>query len=365
MYLDDLPVEIILKIIKIIGNNSRECMTNLMNLYRSCKYFYRIFNENNCWSVLRFYYVDWNVVTRLGGEYIHCYNYGKKSDLDGIIIHKLKHLTVHSGYGFRRYCENMEVNCEIIKHTTCLEGLAISGNMKFIDGIEFDYFMNLKNLSVNGNSFNPNWIISLPFLEILSICNNTNITNWTIERLPNIKKLTLKGCTRINDLSSLNKLEYLDISKNKTITSFRGLSSLKTLILRSNNVIDDDDVRGLTNLQHLNLNENKKITDNGISELWNLVRLNLCHNTIITDEAIRAIPNLRYLNLKLNSMISDYGICELTMLRTLNLTGNRRITDWGIRRLSNLRRLIIKFNKTITHNGTSYLPQCVMSRNGY
>jgi len=140
-------------------------------------------------------------------------------------------------------------------------------------------------------------------------------------------------------LSDVDTITVLDL-KDADILSIDGLeycTSIETIDLSSNYIIDVSCLSGLTTLQSLNFHNSMIISDiSPLSELTNLMYLDLYDNNISDISPLSELTNLMYLDLY-DNLISDISpLTELINLTELNVRYNR-VTD--ISALSNLTKI--------------------------
>lgn len=153
------------------------------------------------------------------------------------------------------------------------------------DNIYFD-ISTTKNLSYR--NYYPKYL-HVPFAEKvvkLTICNNNEISS--------------------NELKQLTNLTYLDMSihcptmdqklriKNKDLIK---LTKLETLIIISNNNVDNNTIKALSNLKNLNIKENDIITYKAISQLTKLKILTFTNYNKINNDDIKNLTNLQSINI--------------------------------------------------------------------
>ncbi|XP_057500656.1 cuscuta receptor 1-like [Actinidia eriantha] len=148
---------------------------------------------------------------------------------------------------------------------------------------------------------------------------------------------SLVGCLQnegFEKLASLNKLQILDLSENQfnnsILLNLGGLTSLKTLRLRGNQLYEKihiEEFRNLTNLQELDMSENSIdgfITHSGFERLSSMLAklevLNLDYNLL--DESILpflgVLSSLKTLSLQSNLLSGSINIGGFKKLASLN-----------------------------------------------
>ncbi|XP_057989012.1 cuscuta receptor 1-like [Hevea brasiliensis] len=184
----------------------------------------------------------------------------------------------------------------------------------------------VSKLSIRGDYWASEWCFNaslfLPFQELTSLSLQRN---YVIDCVEN------EGFER---LERLNKLEFLDLKGNlfnneSIVSSIGHLSPLKSLNLAHNRLESVTDIQGLSSLQNLeflDLSFNIFKSDiQGLSGLENLEFLDLSFNNF-TDSIIpflRIFPSLKSLNLAGNRLESGIqGLSGLENLEFLDLSDN-------------------------------------------
>ncbi len=114
-----------------------------------------------------------------------------------------------------------------------------------------------------------------------------------------------KGFSKMEDLSNLQDLDYVDLRDNN-FSSLEGISRikrLKTVILKANCLSSVDDLGALSNIRVLNLAENKLTSLKSIADssfAAELITLVLGGNQLRNIDAITAFPKLRTLVISKN-----------------------------------------------------------------
>ena len=239
-----------------------------------------------------------------------------------------------------------------------------NNNLSDISKLENAY--GLQQLWLNNNNLDSgDWTIitdNLYSLEILYLNNNhmSTITPY-LSNLDNLANLYLvnNGISDVSPLAHATTLTVLDLSENRGITDFSGMtgsdSSCNPSILKienasitslpSANIIS----RGFSNLTSLNLNGNN-ITNGTISNLSNATRLDelyLNNNQITNTSEFGQITTLKKLFLDNNQITNVSGLSSLTRLAELHLNNNRIGDITGLNTLPVLATLDLK-NQTLT-----------------
>lgn len=144
--------------------------------------------------------------------------------------------------------------------------------------------------------------------------------------LPNLKKLTLSGCSlsTIADLEGAPGLVYLDLSNNtvRNLAALSAMTGLEEINLQHNAVIDLSTLSGLPNLKTLDASYNSIGSMAPLAACTKLRHLDLGHNSIETIAAVDALPELTYLSLNNNSISDVNPLAKATNLVELHLAYN-------------------------------------------
>ncbi len=235
-----------------------------------------------------------------------------------------------------------------------------------------------------------------PSLKKLTLCDCTNITDLSLEKLSQssscnfIASLNINGCWYVTDAGVINVIEtcphltFLDVSFCSNITDKALLkiaeccTELAHLALQECTKITIDGLAGLTitgkllQLSDLNLSYcGGCVTDIIIARLSdshsNLHALNLSNCSEVTDSSLFGISlhchQLHVLSLFNCSEISDIGVIALTenclYLEWLDLFNCSQITDASLKALSdhckNLTHLNVSSCKLVTDKGLLHL----------
>ncbi|KAK8571680.1 hypothetical protein V6N12_027757 [Hibiscus sabdariffa] len=242
----------------------------------------------------------------------------------------------------------------------------------------FSRLGNLETLDLSGNGMMKNNILfhmsglsSLKFLSLSSCLLEEHLLH--IQELNNLTKLRYLDLNNNNGIESISNqdgkqlklinLEQLDLSynqfRNDTFSFPKGLSSLKSLIMRYNNLQGSLDMKGLnylTNLKHLDLSSNRieSISTQGLPSLKSLsMASNDLQGSLDVKELIN-LTNLKKLDLSNNHIESlqsseDDGkkLQHLSRLEELNLDGNllNNSVFASLNGFSNLKSLHISGNQ--------------------
>ena len=188
-------------------------------------------------------------------------------------------------------------------------------------------------------------------LEGIEHCSNLTFLSVGLEKIVDLKPL-----------SSLIRLEFLDVEQNRTIEDISpiySLTSLKTLILFSDPIKDISGLSNLINLKELDLNWTP-ISD--ISSLTNLVNLEILflagvtiNSSFITLEPLRNLTKLKQLTLYDRSITDITPLQNLTELNYLALSYNSLTNISALSRMNKLLRLEIDLNNINDMSGIKNL----------
>ncbi|MHB1036255.1 MAG: leucine-rich repeat domain-containing protein, partial [Pirellulales bacterium] len=176
-------------------------------------------------------------------------------------------------------------------------------------------------------------VVDYEKVRTVSLRGNPQITNGaldTIQRMPNLEQLSLKGCDitdrGLSQLTGLSKLKSLDLSR--TAVSDQGMLAIAKM-------------RQLAELEL----DGTQIGDAGVSHLAahpGLQRLSL-YGTAITDESMKTIATLSRLDELYigDTRVGDRGMSHLASLKSLQQLGmeGTPLTDAGAEAIGKIRSL--------------------------
>lgn len=164
--------------------------------------------------------------------------------------------------------------------------------------------------------------------------------------------LGLQSITDLAPLADLTKLEYLDLSQNRTIEDISPLTNLvnlKKLILDTNPIKDISALGNLTNLKELWLWFTPITNLNPLSSLSNLEILHLSGVgegiTFESIEPLRNLLNLKQLDLSGGNITDITPLENLTELILLDVGYNNLTEISPVSKMKKLIRLYIRLNK--------------------
>jgi len=167
----------------------------------------------------------------------------------------------------------------------------------------------------------------------------------SLASLSNLKSLDLSMTSDdvnlfedLSPLSSLEKIQTLDLLRSirvEDLTPLSSLQDLQNLILSYTSVTDLSPLSGLKNLKHLDLSRTRVEDLSPLSSLKNLEYLDLSHTSVRDLSPLSGLKNLRYLDLDL-TIAGDLsplaGLPDLQVLEVGEAYGD-------LSALSNLRNL--------------------------
>jgi Leucine-rich repeat (LRR) protein len=147
-------------------------------------------------------------------------------------------------------------------------------------------------------------------------------------------------------LSSLKKI-ILSSNQISDIVILKVLKQLRSLDLSSNEIIDIAVLKELKQLTFLNLSSNQISNIAVLKELKQLTFLNLSSNQISDIVILKELKQLRSLDLSFNGIIDITVLKELKQLTSLDLSGNEIIDIAALKELKQLTSLDLSFNGII------------------
>ena len=173
--------------------------------------------------------------------------------------------------------------------------------------------------------------------ELVFDCLRLEILPASLSQLPQLKKLSLKGCRQLTDIghiAALTELETLELAGCKSLSELRPISALKKL--RRLNVSGCDQLVDLTliaqcsGLQQLDLSWCWQVSDlMPLAQLSGLQQLDLRGCQQISDlTPLAQLPCLQQLDLSWCQQISDLTpLAQLSCLQQLDLSWCQQISD--------------------------------------
>lgn len=164
------------------------------------------------------------------------------------------------------------------------------------------------------------------------------------------------GFTTLDDLSSLEQLDYIDLSGNrlKSVSGLEGNKRLKTLKLTSNRLKDLNPILRRDSIQVLNVSENPLPSLDWLRYAVfaeKLVLLVATGNRLVSLDGVLSLSSIRTLVLSHNEIENIESLTKLTSLRKLSLSHNnlRTIPE-------TLSKLVSLSELRVAHNRLTALP---------
>lgn len=187
-----------------------------------------------------------------------------------------------------------------------LTTLDLSGN-KITDINVLSEFKHLTYLGLSSNAISD-WhaIANLDQLTQLLVGNNPKINLYTLNQLPNLKKVNLSQIGLTNQdikllAQKMPNITALAIDFNGNVsdlTPISHLTNLTDLDFSKNAVTDVTPLKTLINLTNLNLSNNQVSNVTPLQHLKQLSSLTLLRNRILDLSPLNGLQNLAYLNAK-------------------------------------------------------------------
>lgn len=148
-----------------------------------------------------------------------------------------------------------------------------------------------------------------------------------VERLTSLTDLFLcqNEITRIDNLSTLRKLNNLELGANKIreLANLEALESLTMLWVARNKISKIENLGSLTNLRLLSIQSNRITKIEGLDKLVNLEELYISHNGIEKIEGLEHCTKLTTLDVSNNRLTRLEGLRHLEHLEELWASGNQ------------------------------------------
>lgn len=182
--------------------------------------------------------------------------------------------------------------------------------------------------TVPDGSMNLQDLENLPYLEKLSIHDQTLDTVSFLAPLSNLKELILTDCrfsaSELEIIAGLPSLERLTLSDCglSTIAGLENAQRLTYLDLSNNTIRNLDPLVSMRNLRTLNMAHNAVTNLSALSNLVNLETLDVSYNVLSSVSPITACVNLTSLVANNNQITGLDGIENLSVLTVLNVNKN-------------------------------------------
>jgi len=183
-----------------------------------------------------------------------------------------------------------------------------------------------------------------------------------LELMPYLKSLTIQNQNMgtLTDLSSLSKLETLDLSGStfpaEELAVLAKLPSLKNLNLSGCSLSTIAALDGAENLTILNLSSNTLRNLDVLQDMTSLTELNLQHNAVTSLEALSDLNNLETLDISFNAVTDLSPLSTCMKLKWLDAGNNALTKANGLEDLPLLTYLSLDYNKL---SDVSILADCV------
>jgi Leucine-rich repeat (LRR) protein len=162
--------------------------------------------------------------------------------------------------------------------------------------------------------------------------------------LPDVTDLTgMDHCTSLTTLGLVEN-HIIDISPLSSLTSLTSLSLQNYPWSGNNEISDISPLSGLTSLTYLHLDYNQIGNISPLSSLTSLTRLGLEGNQISDISPLSSLTSLENLGLILNQITGIYALSGLTSLVQLELSGNHISDFTPLSSLTNLSALYLSAN---------------------
>ncbi len=199
----------------------------------------------------------------------------------------------------------------------------------------------------------PDFALQNPIRNLYGVeyCSNLTYLSVGLEKIVDLKPV-----------SSLTKLQYLDLNQNYTvvdISPISNLTNLQTLILFSNPIKDISGLSNLINLKALDLNWTPISDLNSLTNLVNLEILLLdgvgTGINFSTIEPLRNLTKLKQLNIPGRGIIDIKPLENMTGLYYLSLSYNNLTKISAVSKMKKLIRLEIDQNNVNNISGIKNL----------
>lgn len=186
----------------------------------------------------------------------------------------------------------------------------------------------IQEFTVPDGAMNLQDLQFLPYLEKLSIHDQTLDTVSFLTSLSNLVELNLTDCrlpaNELSIIAGLPMLERLTLADCglSTIAGLENAQNLSYLDLSNNTIRNLTPLSNITSLRSLNLGHNALTGLEALSTLSNLQELDVCYNVLPTLSPITACTNLTSLIANNNRLTELNGLDSLTGLSVLNVNKN-------------------------------------------
>lgn len=168
----------------------------------------------------------------------------------------------------------------------------------------------------------------MPYLESLTIHNQTIDSLQFLSSLTRLQELDLSGCRISPDdlsyIAALPSLKRLNLS-NCSLSTIAGLEnahSLTNLNLAGNTIRNLEPLSGIVNLQEIDLQHNALTSLTALSTLSNLEQLNVSFNSLTSIVPLATCVRLAWLDVSNNQLPNLGAVDNLAALSFLNANNN-------------------------------------------
>ena len=211
---------------------------------------------------------------------------------------------------------------------------------------ELQMFQGLKDLMIDGASYEPSEVMQLPDLERLTLGQAYEFADFSVfSRMPNLSELTLDGSiesldgveqlhlrklglysTDISDfsaLSALDGLEELELNYNEYLYNLdflTGMDSLRALSIEDQEELDFSALHNMPQLEHLSVEDSEIKRMQFLSGMTGLKSFTSCDNNALLElPELSGCTMLEELTLDADELKSIPSLSDLPNLRVLNL----------------------------------------------
>ena len=221
------------------------------------------------------------------------------------------------------------VNLQDLTWLPYVERLTIANQT--LDTVDFLISLtNLKDLNLSGSRFSPK------DLEIIAC-------------LPNLVRLTVADCglSTLAGLENAQNLTYLDLSNNtvRNLEPLSTLTNLQTLKMGHNALTSLNAISTLTGLMELDVSYNSLTTLAPLSGCWSMNSLLANNNQINTLDGVDKLSELKILNLNKNQLTDVSILAGNTALVELDFGSNLVADISSLATLTNLELFTFSFNQ--------------------
>ena len=208
-----------------------------------------------------------------------------------------------------------------------IKSFVLPQNAQYVDDLtKLNY---LQSLEISNQTFD-----SLRFLTSLTELTELKLIDCRIQAddlemiaaLPNLKRLTLSGCSlsTIAGLEKAQNLEYINLSNNtiRNLEPLAHLMKLQEINLSYNALTGLNALSSLTDLQKLDVSYNSLTSIAPIATCTKLKWINANNNELPGLGAIDNLPGLEYLAVSNNALPDIYVLENCTTLKELYVANN-------------------------------------------